>query len=44
MADNTEQAGSGLVSLAEIEEAARLLAPWRSARRSSRCRGCTETS
>jgi threonine dehydratase len=27
MADNTEQAGSGLVSLAEIEEAARLLAP-----------------
>jgi threonine dehydratase len=26
MADNTEQAGSGLVSLAEIEEAARLLA------------------
>jgi threonine dehydratase len=27
MADNTAQAGSGLVSLAEIEEAARLLAP-----------------
>jgi threonine dehydratase len=27
MADNTEQAGSGLVRLAEIEEAARLLAP-----------------